>query len=57
MATRKQPAHKGGTDDTGSVRVGKAVQKRLKVYAAGAGQEMREVADAALDEYLKKRGA
>lgn len=55
MATRKQPAPKDS--DTGSVRVGKPIQKRLKVYAATAGQEMREVADAALDEYLKKRGA
>jgi hypothetical protein len=55
MAIRKQPAPKD--DDTGSIRVGKATQKRLKVYAATAGLEMRQIADTALDEYLKKRGA
>lgn len=55
MASRKQPTSK--SDETGSVRVGKTIQKRLKVYAATAGLEMREVADSALDEYLKKRGA
>ncbi len=40
-----------------SIRASKAIKTRLKIHAASVDRDMREVADEALDEYLKKRGA
>jgi predicted transcriptional regulator len=40
-----------------SIRASKQIKTRLKIYAAKNETDMSKVADAAIDEYLKKRGA
>jgi len=40
-----------------SIRASKAIQLRLKVYSAQIDRDMREVADEALEEYLRKKSA
>ncbi len=40
-----------------SIRASKAIKKRLKIYAAANEKDMRELADKAIDEFLKKSEA
>lgn len=40
-----------------SVRVSESLRVRAKVYAAGNRTSLQAVIDAAVEEYLKKRGA
>jgi len=56
MAGKNTKSAKGPAPSV-SIRAAKAIQLRLKVYAAQSDRDMREVADEAIDEYLKKRGA
>lgn len=55
MASKKKtpPAQ----SDTTTVRVGRDVHRRAKIYAAHQDMEVQDVLTEALDEYLKKRGA
>jgi len=40
-----------------NVEVDGAIRRRLRVYVAQADTKIKAVVNAALDEYLKKRGA
>jgi predicted transcriptional regulator len=54
----KKSAEKPGPEGNPvTIKASNALRIRLKIYAARSGQDMREVTDQALDEYLKKRGA
>jgi hypothetical protein len=54
----KKSAEKPGAEETPvTLKASRAIRTRLKVYAARTGRDMREVADEALDDYLKRRGA
>lgn len=47
----------GSQAETTTARVSRDKHRRAKVYAAQNDLDVQEVLDAALDEYLKKRGA
>lgn len=53
MPTKKKAA----PSDTTTARLSREIHKRAKVYAAQNDMDVQDVFDAALDEYLKKRGA